>query len=226
MEIVNGVIRDIDEHGITIFAPYQNIDRAILRQYREVQVGLSDGRTISMEQRRKAYALMAEIAEWVGDLPEFVKRQLKMDFVVNRMQALQKQMFSLSDCSMTLAREFITFLIEFMLEHDVPSRTPLYELCEDIGKYVYACAINKKCIICGRKAELHHAEDRIGMGGDREEISHLGMRVQPLCREHHDEAHSKTQAAFNEAYHVVSVKADEAICKKWRLKHQKKSLGA
>ncbi|MEM5769206.1 MAG: putative HNHc nuclease [Bacillota bacterium] len=222
MEIIRGSITEIDQNGITIFARYDNIDRAILRQYREVQIGLSDGRTISMDQRRKAYALMGEIAEWVGDLPEFVKRQLKMDFVVNRMQALQKQMFSLSDCSMTLAREFIGFLIDFMLEHSVPSRTPLYELCEDIGKYVYSCLMTKKCCVCGKKGDLHHV-DRIGLGGDRTTKYQIGMRVISLCPVCHGKAHTKGDSWLNDM-HLVPVKLTVEIGKKYNL--SKKNLGA
>ena len=54
MEIINGKITGADEHGITIFAPYSDIERLTLRKYDEVQIGLPDGRTISPEQREKA----------------------------------------------------------------------------------------------------------------------------------------------------------------------------
>lgn len=98
MEIINGKITRADENGITIFAPYSDIERLTLRKYDEVQIGLPDGRTISPEQRKKAYALINEIAEWVGDFPEYIKRLMKMEFVVNRLQSLEKELFSLSDC--------------------------------------------------------------------------------------------------------------------------------
>jgi hypothetical protein len=223
MEIVKAKITDIDQNGITIFAPYQNVDRAILRQYNEVQVGLPDGRYISPEQRRKAYALMNEIAEWMGELPEFVKRLMKIEFVTNRLQALHKQIFSLADCDMTTAREFITFLIDFILEHDIPVSVPLYQLSDDIGRYVYACLMRKKCAICGKKPELHHHEDKVGMGRDRTEILHIDMRVLPLCPEHHTEAHSVSVKAFNEKYHMFGIPLTVEIGKKYGL--SKKNLG-
>lgn len=223
MEIVKGSIVEETEHGLTIFAPYQNIDRAILREYREVQVGLPDGRRISPEQRRKSYALMAEIAEWMGEVPEFVKRLMKLKFVAEQLQALQKQIFSLSDCDVTTAKEFINYLIDFMIEHEVPSRTPLYELCEDIQRYVYACLMRKVCVVCGKKADLHHF-DQIGMGRDRDEVYQIGMRVIPLCREHHTVAHTKGRSWLTNDMHLVPIPLTVEIGKKYKL--SKKNLGS
>lgn len=220
MEILDGKITKIGPEGITVLIPSYNLDRACLRQYDAVQVGLPDGRTISPEQRRKAYALMGEIADWSGNLPTYVKRLMKMKFVVEQLQALEKDLFSLSNCDVTTAREFITYLIDFMIEHDVPSKTPLQELCEDITRYVYACLMHKKCIISGKKAELHHAEDRVGMGRNRKKIIHEGMRVMPLSREYHMECHTMSQEEFNNKYHIVSVVASKEICKKWGLKYE------
>jgi hypothetical protein len=225
MEIVKGKITDIDQDGITIFAPYSNIDRAILREYREVQIGLSDGRYISAEQRRKAYALMNEISEWMGELPEFVKRLMKLEFITNRLQSLQKQIFSLADCDMTTAREFITYLIDFILEHDVPTSRPLYELCDDINKYVYACLMTKKCVICGKKADLHHF-DAIGMGRNRADVYQIGMRVISLCREHHGIAHTKGRSWITEDMHLIAIPLTAEIGKKYGLTKKNLMQGA
>ena len=52
MEIIGGKIVDVQPGWITIRASYDNIDRLLLRQYDEVQIGLEDGRKISPEQRR------------------------------------------------------------------------------------------------------------------------------------------------------------------------------
>ena len=220
MEIVGGKVVDISPDGYcTIRAVLPNIDRAILRQYSKVQIGFADGRTITPEQRRKAYALMREIAEWMGDLPEYVKRLMKMEFMVTRMQALEKHIFSLSDCDMTTAREFITYLIDFIIEHDVPTQTPLIELCEDISRYVYACLMHKKCAVCGKHADLHHCEGGVvGMGNDRTKVNHIGRPALPLCREHHTVIHQVGQADFLSKYHLVTVPIDKKIAKIYRLK--------
>ena len=63
----------------------------------DVEVIWRDARRISPEQRRKAYALMGEIAAWSGDTPENVKAALKMDFRLKALEAMENRLFSMSD---------------------------------------------------------------------------------------------------------------------------------
>lgn len=204
-----------------ITAALPNLPQALRRQYDAVQIGIDDGRRISPEQRRKAYALIREIADWMGEYPDEVKSFFKMDFILNRLRQMERQMFSLSDCSVTTAREFISFLIDFILSHDVPSRVPLYELTDDSGAYVYACLLKKKCCVCGRAAQIHHCTgSRIGMGNDRREVEHIGRMALPLCAEHHTEIHGKPEEEFFERYHLRPVAIDTAITKAYRLKRR------
>ena len=79
MEIIQGKIKDIGEDGITIFAPYLDYRKACDRKYETVEIGLNDGRKITPEQRKKAYAIMNDISEWCGELPEYIKRLMKME---------------------------------------------------------------------------------------------------------------------------------------------------
>ena len=90
MRILTGLIDKIDRDGIHITVPLKdvNLDELILRQYSEAQVGLPDNRGLSPGQRAKAHAMISEIANWVGELPEVMKHYMKMDFMVTRMQAL------------------------------------------------------------------------------------------------------------------------------------------
>lgn len=218
-EIIQGKIETMDDNGgIVITAIVPSVMRALVRKYKTVEIGLCDGRSISPEQRKKIYALLAEISDYVGDDTESTKRTMKMDFVMNRMQAMQRKMFSLSDVDMNTASEFITYLVEFIIEHDIPCQdNKLSELCEDVGRYVYACLMNKKCCVCGRLADLHHV-DAVGMGNDRQEVHHLGRLVMPLCREHHTAIHTIGVDSFMKKYHLQAVNADEAICKKYKLR--------
>lgn len=221
-----GYIQEVNEKGeVVILARLPNLERAIDRQYNEVEIIFQDGRKISPEQRRKVYALLGEIAEFVdgfrnSETIEDAKNQRKWEFILQHMEATERKMFSLADCSMTIAREFISYLIEFIIKNDIPSSVPLLDNCEDIGAYVYACALNHKCIICGKKAQWHHAEDRVGMGRDRKEICHIGMRGMPLCEEHHELCHTMPQNEFNEKYHIQSIKVDEKLAKTYRLKKE------
>ena len=224
-EHVAGLITDIDADGtLTINACVPSIDRALLRQYRECTIILQDERRITSRQRAAIYALLGEVDEYVNGIRtdagrEEQKQLLKMEFMLKRMTDAERRMFSLSDCSVTTARAFIDFLIEFIIANDIPVRFSLAEKAEDIGQYVYACLVHKKCAVCGRRADLHHAEgSHVGSGFNREEVHHLGREALPLCREHHTECHSMPEAEFLEKYHLEPVKLDERLCKIYKLK--------
>ena len=224
-EIVQGRIAKWEETGgVVIRAAVPNLDRAILRRYDKVLVEFADGRRISPEQRRKAYALMGEIADWIGDVPEYVKKLMKLEFMASRMQTIGEKIFSLSDTDVTTARLFISFLIDFMIEHEVPSKTPLYELCEDIQKYVYACLLHKTCAVCGKRgADVHHLSgSRVGHGGLKwREKDQTGAYVLPLCREHHQIAHCG-EAEFLAKYHLEGIQMDEQLKKLYKVKKEKR----
>ena len=118
---------------------------------------------------------------------------------------------------MTVARQFITYLIDFCLIWDVPCGEPIYALCEDIPRYIYSCLINKKCAVCGAHAELHHF-DAVGNGRNRKEICHIGMRALPLCRKHHIEIHKTGRDTFLKRYILEPVRIDERIAQVYKLK--------
>ena len=224
MEIIQGKITEYDERrqGFTIFAPYANIDRMTKRQYETVEIGLADGRLIIPEQRMKAHALMNEISEWMGEVPAYVKRLFKLKFITEQLEGLQKQIFSLANCDVTTAREFISYLIDFILEHEIPVKVPLRSLCDDIEKYMYSCLMHKRCANCGIKAELHHF-DSIGMGSDRTEVYQIGMPVIPLCRICHSIAHQKGRNILTDDWHLIPLPLTVEIGKKYGL--NKKNLG-
>lgn len=223
-ENVLGEIVGVDETGIaTIKAAIPDLNRAIIRKYKTVQITFDDGRKISCTQRRKCYALLGEIAEYTdgirtAETVDEQKRLLKMEFMLRRMEATERRMFSLADCDMSTAREFITYLIDFIIANDIPTRVPLIDNCDDIAAYMYACTMHRKCAVCGKPADIHHCEgSRIGAGVDRAKVHQLGREVLPLCRVHHTECHSD-EAGFIKKYHLQKVKLDEALCKRLKFK--------
>lgn len=192
----------------------------------EVTVLWNDARSISPEQRRKAWALIGEISAAYGYLSAGDKKQLNGDmkrkFLLERMDELTAEAikrFSLSDCDMTTARLYIDFLAAFCVEHSIPTHEPLVQYAEDINAYVYGCIMHHVCAVCRRPGELHHI-DRVGMGRNRDEICHIGMECLPLCREHHMEAHQHGDAALLEKYHLETVNIDEKIARLYRLGKQ------
>ena len=119
----------------------------------------------------------------------------------------------MGSCSVTTAREYISYLIEFCLRNEVPCLDLLLNRTDDIGRYLYLCLKYKRCAICGKPADFHHCEGfRPGMGMDRDEVPSLGILGMALCRVHHGECHMIGEHTFEEKYHVYGTKLDEHLC--------------
>ena len=209
---VRGKIVTYDERRgvVTIEAPFADFVTMCRREYKEVEITMLDSRPLSDKQRKSCYAMIREIAIWSGHETDEIKDMMKFNFISSLEETMNN--FSLSDAPMSLVAAFQKFLAKFIISHDVPTRRPMLEYVDDIDDYVLACLAQKKCVICGKKADLHHV-DAIGAGRDRTEIVHEGMKVLPLCREHHIEAHTIGRDSFNTKYHVHGIKADKTICK-------------
>jgi len=219
-EIVGGQIVKVDPSGLTVHIPYDNWERYITRQYEGVRVELIDERARTLDQMRKAWAIMSDMAVYIsGDrraAKEDVYKPMCADFALKAQETLQSKLFHLSDASITEAKDFISFLLDTCLEMDIPLSQPAALLTDDIQHYVYQCTINRKCAVCGKRADLHHV-DHVGMGRNRREIDHEGMRALPLCREHHGEAHNTPLAEFLDKYHLEPIVIDKRIIEKLNL---------
>ena len=172
----------------------------IRKEIKNAEMRFDDGRHISVEQRRKAYATIRDIADYTGYLPEEQKEWLKYLHIINT----GCDYFSLSDCSMDTAREFINTILEYAISEGIPLSENAIERTDDIGRYLYYCIMNRKCVICGRPGEIHH-EDAIGMGNDRRKIDDSGYRKICLCREHHTVAHQMGVERFRKMYKVYGI---------------------
>lgn len=113
--------------------------------------------------------------------------------------------FSLSDCSMDTAREFLNTILEYALKEGVPLSDAGVNRTDDIGRYLYYCLKHKKCAVCGLPGEIHHV-DTIGMGRDRRQVDDSEYRKICLCRKHHTIAHQRGMQAFEGMYHVYGIK--------------------
>lgn len=211
--IAQGVIKEVSDGFVTIVAP---VDKEYLigkQDITECEVRFDDGRTITAEQRKKAYALINDIAEWSGHLPEPLKEYFKFDY----MSKTGCDYFSMSDCDMTTARDYISNLIDFCFMWSVPTKDTLLNRTDDIGKYLYQCLVHRKCAVCNQKADIHHVTgSRVGMGFNRNQISHLGRNAIALCRVHHQEAH-QSERAFFDKYHLYGITLDDYLLKKLNL---------
>lgn len=170
------------------------------KRIRQTEMRFDDGRSISVEQRKKAYATIRDIADYTGYLPEEQKEWLKYYHIART----GCEYFSLSDCSMDTAREFINTILEYAIENGVQLSDLAINRTDDIGKYLYYCIKHKKCCICGRPGEIHHV-DTIGMGNDRKHVDDTNYRKMCLCRTHHTIVHQRGLEAFERMYKVYGI---------------------
>lgn len=201
---------------------------------------------ITPEQRRKIFALVHDITGYISGVTD----RNEIRFTLSAMQVLYLMdttdeesirfaltdnycrlqgvdLFSLStkneNCaSRELASDFIDWLVNLCVENAIPCMDTLLNRCEDVERYVYACVANRRCAICGKKADIHEV-DTVGMGRNRSKIGHVGQLVEPLCRGHHQEAGEIGQKSFDELYHLSPIRLDENLCEVlgWRKKSRK-----
>ena len=95
-EHIAGSIVDIGVDGVAVIhAAIPNLDRALYRNYKNVEIIMNDGRKISCTQRRKCYALLGEIAEYVSgyrtaETVEEEKQHMKLEFMLKRMEGMDE----------------------------------------------------------------------------------------------------------------------------------------
>ncbi len=216
--MLKGKLIDLREDGTAIIQARVPLHQVLHRQVKECYIDLIDSRPLSDKQRKCCYALINAIAEWSGSSTEEIKEAFKLEFWAEKVDTLADKIFSLANAPMSLIAEFQKFLVNFIITNDVPVKRPLLEYVDDIAHYTYMCLIHKKCVICGKKADLHHI-DTIGMGNNRNEVEHLGREVMSLCREHHTEMHTIGNKDFKDKYHLDGgVVADKTILKIYGLK--------
>jgi hypothetical protein len=193
----------ISQDGTTleVFLPNINLQEPIeSKRMNKCGLWLEDGRHITAEQRKKAYATIRDIADWTGYLPEEQKEWLKYLHIANT----GCKYFSLSTCSIDTAREFINTILDYALREGIALSDFGVDRTDDIGKYLYFCLKHKKCAVCGDKGEIHHV-DTIGMGADRRTVDDSEYRKICLCRKHHTQAHTYGMTQFESRYKVYGI---------------------
>ena len=222
-ETVKGRIVGYDEkrRELLIRAPYGDWVTMLKREFKECLVQPIDSRPLSDKQRRMCYSLLRAISDETGMGLDPTKNYMKLKFLEEDLEETADKIFSLSNAPMSLVCAFQKFLIHFVLDWDIPCSFSLLEYADDVQDYIYHCLVTKKCCICGRPTDLHHIE-RVGMGRSRVEIIHEGMEALPLCREHHQEAHTMPDEEFFGRYHIPGgIVLDKTLCRLYGLKKRK-----
>lgn len=183
-----------------------------------VELYVDDGRRISRDQRAKIYALINDLCDYTGDVPEEWKERFK--FKTQLVFGIDH--FSLSDCSVTTANNMILVILDFLFDNDVPFKTKTWDsIPNEFPKQMF-CIRHKQCVICGKPAQTAHYT-AVGSGRNRNTISHVGMYINTLCEDHHKQQHRLGKESFAELYHIKPIKVTPEIAKQLKLGRKDKN---
>ena len=165
---------------------------------------LFDNRIITAQQRKKIHAILGDIVKSSSGIKttydiESIKEDMKVIFC-----DLKKiEDFSLSEltgnCTVTLASEFITFLLDFCLEYGVPLSDPPIELAEDLKHQLIKCLYERKCAVCWKPGKVYPVNTT---GAMKIQGRH---ELMCLCSNHYHEAESVGHKSFASKQHVVGI---------------------
>lgn len=175
-----------------------------------VELNIDDGRSISPDQRKKIYAIIGDISKWSGySVEKETPQVMKWTYLTNT----GTDMFSLSNCSMTQANKYLSWLLDFCFENDVPFRSKTWDMLPNDYAMQLRCLEHRKCCICGKHADIAHYQ-AVGMGRNRHHIDHSKFYFMSLCRIHHTEQHKIGIKTFLQKYHIKPIKLDKEDRKK------------
>lgn len=164
----------------------EEIERYRTRGQIKGEIRLQDNHTITNNQRAKIFAIIKDFSLYTGYEAEYSRDLFTLAFCIEN----NIEHFSLADCSLEVARTFITYLLEFCIDEDIPlSKTPLNQT-EDIDRHLYYSIKKSICAVCGKPSLVYSVGDK--------KIS--------LCNLHYDEAKMKGLQRFQEIYHIYPIK--------------------
>ncbi len=177
----------------------------------DVNVEIQDGKRITVKQRKKIFALVNDIEAHTGQ-PRQYMREMFIDFLVF-LNGYSKR-FSLSDCTRKQAGELIDVILEWVFVNNIPLNYKTSDLMKNDQTFLYLATVHRKCVICGKHAELAHYH-AVGRGRNRRKIDHTDNKVLALCHSHHREQHDMGMDSFNAKYHLTDswVQVDQRLNK-------------
>ncbi|TYR28873.1 DUF968 domain-containing protein [Staphylococcus epidermidis] len=160
------------------------------------EVEVPDNKKLSIEQRKKIFALCRDIELHWGEPVESLRKRFQAELeIMNGYNEI-----SLSNCSMRIASELIELIIAFMFHHQIPMRVETSKLLSGDKAMLYWATVNRNCVLCGESnADLAH-HYAIGRGANRKKMQHYDYEVLALCRRHHQEQHNIGVKSFDEKY--------------------------
>ena len=178
------------------------LDEIMKNKTKTGSIKLDDNRRISAKQQKRIYLTIKDIANHLG----YFKKEAEQLLIDNFNISHNENLTCIPECSMDLARKFLAYLLEFCLSIDIPLSDYAVNRIDNLESYISLCLLYRKCAICGNNADIHHAlDDRVQMGNNRKKINHVGRKVIPLCRIHHNELHSMSENEFYKKYSIKPI---------------------
>lgn len=147
-----GIVKSVEGNHVLIEVDMGEDGYLIQKQsIKDCEVAFTDGRKISPKQRKYIYGLIKDVALATGETNEAMKEVLKNRFC----EVSGAKDFSLSSVDMTTAKSFLDFLVDFCLQHDIPTKVPLSNAAETATRFVYACCVHQKCCVYNLPAEIY-----------------------------------------------------------------------
>lgn len=211
----------MNRHGayITTYVPGGVDPKYFVNGITSASIQLDDSRRISAAQRGLIYSLFNDIRTWEGRGHkrigiEEIKAFMKARFCLQA----KHQAFSLSNVSMTVAGEFIDYLLDFCFERDIDLTLKPFEISRTVRNYLYLCFKHRKCAICNKSNAVVHHLDTVGIGMNRNRVDHSKKLLIMVCSNHHSEAHNIGDETFCNKYHVAGIFVDVATLKALNIK--------
>lgn len=173
------------------------------------EVEVPDNKKLSIEQRKKIFAMCRDIELHWGEPVEALRKRFQAELEI--MNGYER--ISLHDCSMKVARELIELIIAFMFHNQIPMRVETSKLLSGDQSMLYWATVNRNCVICGAPgSDLAHYE-AVGRGMNRNKMNHYDKHVLALCRRHHNEQHAIGVKSFDDKYHLHNswIKVDDRL---------------
>ncbi|AFR99977.1 putative HNHc nuclease [Lentilactobacillus buchneri] len=169
------------------------LNRFASHQQPTVYLDIDDGRKISPDQRKKIFAMLRDMEQWI-----------KYYYYAQT----GSEAFSMADCSMDTANKFLTFILDFCFANDIPFKTKTWDQIPTDYHLAVQCLRYRKCVICGQP---HSDIDHFTPVGRRNRalVDHRKLYFECLCRKHHTERHQLGAKSFIEKYHIKPVRLSE-----------------
>lgn len=181
------------------------------------RIEIVDPRKARPAQRKLFFALCNDIQSWAGaPMKDFLKDFFYTTYAIEN-DGAEISLADGTNNSVSDANKLLDIVIDFMFEWSVPFKQGYELLPRDENYFLYQCCKHRKCVVCGKHADIHHMNgSTVGAGSNRNKIDHTKRYVLPLCRVDHNLIHSQGEDEFCKMNHlpIRGIKLDVETLKK------------